>query len=98
RHVGCKCRARWNEAEKEMRHEAIKSPLRAEARADKRALSCLSGEAERGAPGETRLPPKYFLDAQTLVPLRHAFGARERADLELAGVPADGQMRDGYVL
>ncbi len=34
-------------------------------------------------------------DAQALVPLRHALGARERADLQLLHAPADGQVHDG---
>src|SRR3546814_6889756 len=39
-----------------------------------------------------------FLDPQHLVPLRHAFGAREAADLELARVPAGREVRDGDIL
>ena len=42
--------------------------------------------------------PAALLDAQGLVPLRHALRARERADLELAGVPADREMDDRDVL
>src|SRR5436190_24391803 len=39
-----------------------------------------------------------LLDAQRLVPLRHALAARERADLELAGAPADREVDDRRVL
>ena len=43
--------------------------------------------AEHPGAGETggRLEP--LLDAQGLVPLGHAFAPRERADLQLAGLP-----------
>src|SRR3546814_20877380 len=39
-----------------------------------------------------------FLDPQHLVPLRHAFGAGKAADLQLSGVPAGREMRDGDIL
>ena len=39
-----------------------------------------------------------LLDAQRLVPLRHALAAREAADLELADAPADREMHDRRVL
>jgi hypothetical protein len=48
--------------------------------------------------GEARLRAERFLDAQRLVPFRHPFRARERADLELSGAPADRQMNDRRIL
>ena len=48
--------------------------------------------------GEARLRAERFLDAQSLVPFRHPFGARERTDLELSGAPADREMNDRHVL
>src|SRR5512139_2612131 len=45
-----------------------------------------------------RLGAERFLDAQSLVPLRHALGAREAADLELRHAPAHGQVHDGNIL
>src|SRR2546428_11277330 len=44
-----------------------------------------------------RLGAERFLDAQAFVPFRHALGAREAADLELADAPADGEVHDGDV-
>src|SRR5436190_14602893 len=44
------------------------------------------------------LRAERFLDAQPFVPLRHALGAREAADLELADAPADCHVHDRYIL
>ena len=57
-----------------------------------------AASAERGRAGEARPRAQPFLDAQRLVPLRHALAAGERADLELADAPADRQVDDGRVL
>jgi hypothetical protein len=47
---------------------------------------------------QRRARAEALLDAQRLVPLRHALAARERADLELAGAPADREVDDRRVL
>src|SRR5258708_2386603 len=43
------------------------------------------------------LRAKRFLDAQAFVPFRHALGAREAADLELAHAPAHREVHDGDI-
>src|SRR5207249_11923615 len=53
-------------------------------------------ELARGV-GE-RLAAERALDAQALVPFRHALGAREAAHLELRHAPADGEVDDRHVL
>ncbi len=58
-----------------------------------------AGRRRQGRPaGEASLAGKLLLDAQELVPLRHALRAAEGADLELPGIPAHGEMGDGNVL
>src|SRR5262249_41861666 len=54
--------------------------------------------SNRAPTGEPRPAPQGLLEADGLVPLGHAFGAGEGADLELAGRPADREMDDGHVL
>src|SRR5678815_3495168 len=44
-----------------------------------------------------RLRAEGLLDAQPLVPLRHALRAREAAHLELGNPPADREVHDRYV-
>src|ERR1700730_14847175 len=39
-----------------------------------------------------------FFNAKAFVPLRHALGAREGSDFELACIPSNAQMSDGYIL
>ena len=53
---------------------------------------------KRAAAGEARLRAQGLFDAQRFVPLRHALAAGERADLELARVPAHREVHDGHVL
>src|SRR3546814_17460012 len=57
-----------------------------------------SGPAQRTPAGEPGAAALRLLDAQRLVPLRHAFGTGEGADLELRHAPADGEMDDRHVL
>src|SRR5258708_22417622 len=49
-------------------------------------------------PGEARFVAELLLDARRFVPFRHAFRAREGADLELTGIPARGEVHAGDVL
>src|SRR3954471_7748196 len=59
---------------------------------------CLTvGKELAGRVGE-RLRAEGFLDPQRLVPLRHALGAGEAADLELGNAPADREVHDRDVL
>ena len=57
-----------------------------------------SAAHKRVASGEPRLGAEVLFDPQHLIPFRHALGAGERANLQLAGVPADREMSDGDVL
>ena len=50
------------------------------------------------APSNRARVPKSLLDAQDLVPFRHALGSGERADLELLYAPSDREMHDRDVL
>ena len=57
------------------------------------------GSLSQGRPSCRTVPgAERLLDAQALVPLRHALGAREAADLELGNAPADREVHDGHVL
>src|SRR5262245_65736456 len=53
---------------------------------------------ERGAPAIERGGAQLLLDAEELVVLGDAVGARERADLDLAAVGGDGEVGDGCIL
>jgi hypothetical protein len=48
--------------------------------------------APRFGAGKVRAGAQGLFDAQRLVPLRHALGARDRTDLELKRAPADREM------
>ena len=61
-------------------------------------LRDVGDERQRRPTGEARFPAECFLDAQAFVPFGHPLGSRERADLQLPGVPADRQMGDRHVL
>ena len=58
-----------------------------------RQAAPLAAAAEDPGAGKARARAQPLLDAQRLVPLGHALAARERAHLELADAPADGQVR-----
>src|SRR5262245_6114743 len=57
-----------------------------------------SHRAERLAAGVAHRVAEVLLDAQQLVVLRHAVGARQRAGLDLQRVRADRDVGDGGVL
>ena len=65
-------------------------------RRDSSARHQLRASAAR--PAKRALAPSASSMRSAFVPFRHALGARERADLELAGVPADREMHDRDVL
>ena len=43
-------------------------------------------------------PRQRLFDAQAFVPLGHALGTREAANLELRHAPTDSEMHDAYIL
>src|SRR5437762_5822569 len=57
----------------------------------------VSTNAERATAGITRIVSQRFFDSEELVPLRHAFTARKRSDLDLPGIPSDREMCDRHV-
>src|SRR4051812_6663234 len=60
-------------------------------------MTCTS-EPERATSGEVRDVAQLLFDAQQLVVLRDAIGARRRSRLDLSGVRRDREIGDGRVL
>jgi hypothetical protein len=60
---------------------------------------CLSpGTAQHGSSAKSCLAAERFLNPEHFVPFGHAFAPGEAAHLELAGAPADSEVRDRHVL